>query len=181
MQAPVVALNSYGLRVESGRGVQTTQSANSILIGNIVAHGTLATNAGGIRITNTGTTSTSGIFGHDAAGNPAFQLKLDGTAQIASFYFDDGDLWAGNPAIGAMATSVVISSASQKIALGVLANGITTANTGAGFYVDSSGKFKISDGTNFILKDTGNLTIAVTNFTLSSGKTANNDTTNAGL
>lgn len=166
MQAPVVSLNNYGLRVESGRGTQTTQIANSILIGNIVAHGTLASNAGGIRITNTGTTSTSGIFGHDAAGNPAFQLKLDGTAQIASFFFDDGDLWAGDSAIGNTNTKVVISSVAQKIALGASANSISTTNNTAGFYVDSLGKFKISDGTNYIIKDSGVLSLALSTFTL---------------
>ena len=62
------------------------------MIGNVVVNGTLATNIGGIRITNTGTTSTSGIFGHDAAGNLAFELKLNGDAKIAAFFFDDGDL-----------------------------------------------------------------------------------------
>ena len=50
--------------------------------------------------------------------------------------------------------------------MGTSANSISTANATAGFYVDSSGKFKISDGTNYIIKDSGVLTLALSAFTL---------------
>ncbi len=176
MQAPVVSLNNYGLRIEAGRGTATAMIANSIMLGNITGAQT------GVKITMTGTNSTSGIFGYNGTNettNLAFALRVDGTAQIAGFSFGPADMWAGNAVIGS--ATVVINTSTPKIALGATANAITHSNTSAGFYVDGAGNFKISDGTNYIRMTGGALTTVTSNYTLSSGKTSAADTANAGL
>ena len=90
IQNPVVSLNDYGLQVLNA-GHTANLVANSIMIGDITG-----TAASAIAVTNTGVNSTSGLFGYTSAGTTSFALKLDGSAQIGGWNFDDTHLWSGN-------------------------------------------------------------------------------------
>ena len=81
---PIVELGNYGFQIKNADNIHTTAlTANSIMVGNITG-----TANSGIKITNTGTNSTSGIYGYTSAGNESFALRLDGTASISSWDFD---------------------------------------------------------------------------------------------
>ena len=90
---PVVKAAEHGITIMPGQAVnQGTISSNTIMIGNVVH--TSATSA--IMIANTGTNSTSGLFGYDASGAECFKLALDGTAKIAGWIFDGQKLYYGS-------------------------------------------------------------------------------------
>lgn len=61
--------------------------ANSISIGNITGSATSA-----IKLSNTGTASTSGLFGYAPNGTTSFALRLNGIDSIAGWQFDDSSL-----------------------------------------------------------------------------------------
>lgn len=91
-----VGLNSsdiYGLYTNSAYlkgnlvvgGVNAIALSNStIAIGNVTGTANSA-----VKISNTGTASTSGFFGYSSTGVELFSLKLDGTAQIAGWTIDN--------------------------------------------------------------------------------------------
>lgn len=94
-----VGLNSsnvYGLYTNSaylkgnlvvGGTNAITLSASTIAIGNVTGTANSA-----IKLANTGTGSTSGLFGYNSSGSELFALKLDGTAQIAGWSFTTNKL-----------------------------------------------------------------------------------------
>lgn len=73
-----------------------TLSNSTIAIGNVTGTANSA-----IKISNTGTTTTSGLYGYSSTGVELFALRLDGTAQIAGWTI----------------TSVLIQSPSTKLNL----------------------------------------------------------------
>lgn len=86
---PVVELGDYGFKILNANNVHTTSlEANSIMIGNVTGSA-----AGGIKVTNTGTPSTSGIFGYTASNQESFALRLDGTSGISAFEFNEGAMY----------------------------------------------------------------------------------------
>lgn len=94
-----VGLNSsdiYGLYTNSAYlkgnlvvgGVNAITLSNStIAIGNVTGTANSA-----IKIANTGTTTTSGLYGYSSTGVELFALRLDGTAQIAGWAIDDNGI-----------------------------------------------------------------------------------------
>jgi hypothetical protein len=81
LQNPVIQLGNYGFKIASA-GVATALAGSSIMAGNVTGTANSA-----IKLANTGTSSTSGLFGYTSAGAESFALRLDGTAQIAGWSF----------------------------------------------------------------------------------------------
>lgn len=130
MQNPVVALGDYGMKV-LGAGTAAALSNNSIMIGNITGSANSA-----IKLTNTGTQGTSGLFGYTSAGAESFALRLDGTAQIAGWNFNATDLSSGGIHLVSSATA-----ANNKIYIGTG----TYGNANTAFFVGGDGKFSLKD------------------------------------
>lgn len=84
-------LSGYGLYTENGyfKGNIVVASATSIsLAASTISIGNVTGSANyGLKLTKTGTASTSGLFGYDGSAAELFALRLDGTAQIAGFAF----------------------------------------------------------------------------------------------
>ncbi len=133
MQNPVVSFNDAGLKVRNaGVTYATAIGANEIAIGNYTG-----TAASAIKLANTGTNSTGGLFGYDSTGAQSFKIALDGTAQIGGFWFDNADLY--NNAVKAAATTYISSG---KISLGTSASAITATNASRGIVLDAVEGFK---------------------------------------
>jgi hypothetical protein len=130
MQNPVVALGDYGMNV-LGAGTAAALSNNSIMIGNITGSANSA-----IKLTNTGTQGTSGLFGYTSAGAESFALRLDGTAAIAGWNFNATDLSSGGIHLVSSATA-----ANNKIYIGTG----TYGNANTAFFVGGDGKFSLKD------------------------------------
>jgi hypothetical protein len=72
---------------------------------------------------------------------------------IANFFIDANNLWAGSSSISGNTTNIIINSSNPKIALGPTASLITVAGTQAGVILSGSGDFKaFGTGNNFIRK-----------------------------
>ena len=56
---------------------------NTVAMGNVTGTANSA-----IKVANTGTAATSGIWGYDMAGNTTFSLALNNKASIAGWMFD---------------------------------------------------------------------------------------------
>jgi hypothetical protein len=84
-------LSGYGIYTENGyfKGNIVVASSTSIaLAASTISIGNVTGTANyGLKLTKTGTASTSGLFGYDGAAAELFALRLDGTAQIAGFTF----------------------------------------------------------------------------------------------
>jgi|SaaInlStandDraft_4_1057021.scaffolds.fasta_scaffold32083_1 hypothetical protein len=81
--------------------------ANSIMIGNITG-----TAASALKLTNTGTTSTSGLFGYDSTGTEVIRLRLDGQHQLAGWDIVPGRLQYDNTG-----GSIALDATNQRIAI----------------------------------------------------------------
>lgn len=133
MQNPVVSFNDAGLKVRNaGVTYATAIGANEIAIGNYTG-----TAASAIKLANTGTNSTGGLFGYDSTGAQSFKIALDGTAQIGGFWFDNADLY--NNSVKASATTYISSG---KISLGTSASALTATNASRGIVLDAVEGFK---------------------------------------
>ncbi len=165
--------NLYGLYSDSaylkgnlvvGGGQAITHVASTIALGNITG-----TAASSIKISNTGTANTSGIFGYNSGGTEVFKLALDSTAQIAGWSFDASKL---------SNTNVHINS-SGYISMGATPPTAYGNNVGAWLGYSSGAKLSLyADANNYLQWDGGKLLVKAANFTLdSSGNlTASNAT-----
>ncbi|MCI0706044.1 MAG: hypothetical protein L0Y80_00985 [Ignavibacteriae bacterium] len=172
------ALSGYGLYTTQGyfkgnihvkSGISQALQNNAIQIGNITG---VADSA--IKIANTGTASTSGIFGYNSSGNETFRLSLADSAKIAGSYFSNTHIWSGNPDINNAATNFLIGAFGNgntpKLSLGASASAVTVANSNPGFVATASGEFKVyRNGSNFIRMQGDSLAINASDFNLVSG------------
>jgi hypothetical protein len=100
------ALTGYGVYTQNGyfkgniiispSGSALALRPSQIMLGNITGTANSA-----IKVTQTGTTSTSGIYGYTSSGAESFALRLNGTSQIAGWSFDSKKLYQD---VGASAT-----------------------------------------------------------------------------
>ena len=90
------ALSGYGFYTGQGyfkgnifvkSSVSQVLQNGAIQIGNITGTANSA-----LKIANTGTAGTSGLYGYTAAGAESFAIRCDGTAQIGGWVFDAGTL-----------------------------------------------------------------------------------------
>ncbi len=93
------SLSGYGLYLNDGgkiylKGNMFVKSStalalaqSTIMIGNITG-----TAPSAIKLSQTGTAATSGLFGYTGVGEESFALRLDGTASIAGWNFGAGDI-----------------------------------------------------------------------------------------
>jgi hypothetical protein len=138
--------------VKSGTA-QTLQNA-AIQIGNITGTANSA-----VKLTNTGTASTSGIFAYTSAGVEKFALRLDGTANIAGWAFT---------ATRISSPHVSIDDAGEYISLGATPPTTYGANVGA-FLGINAGVATMSlyqNATNYLQWDGSKLTWQAANTTL---------------
>lgn len=128
-------LSGYGLYTQNGyfKGNIFVKSStaqalqnNAIQIGNITGTANSA-----VKVTNTGTASTSGVYGYTSGGAESFALRLDGTAQVGGFAFTNTTL--SSTGIG------IVSGASSHIALGSTLP--TAYNSGTGVWLGNDGTF----------------------------------------
>lgn len=113
--APVITLSNYGMKINSN-GTATALTANSIMLGNITGSA-----ASGLKLTNTGTNSTSGLFGYNSTPTEIFALRLDGTAQIANWSFDGSKLYT---------TDVRLESSASLKGLGISSSSVDVLKVG---------------------------------------------------
>ena len=83
IQNPVVGISDYGMSIR-GAGPATSLLASTIMIGNVVGAANYA-----IKLANTGTAGTSGLFGYTASGGESFALRLSGYNSIGGWNFTD--------------------------------------------------------------------------------------------
>lgn len=112
MQSPVVQLGDYGFKLSSSASSSTGLTTSDIMIGNITGTANSA-----IKITNTGTTSTSGIFGYTSGGSESFALRLNGTSSLAGFDFNENYLEGNDVYVG---TS--LPNGANRILIGTFVN-----------------------------------------------------------
>lgn len=161
IQNPVVKLSSAGIQIVSNQQAATAVTAAGTYIGMYSVSGYQAV-----------LINSSGITGYTGSGTTTnFSLPTTGTARIASTYFNDTDIWAGNSAIGNVATILVLgdlTGANPKIALGATADSITLAGTEAGFLVEGQyGYFKFyKDTSNYLRGNASGLDIKSQTFSL---------------
>ena len=77
------------------------------MIGNITGTANSA-----LKLTNTGTTSTSGLFGYNSAGSEVIRLRLDGNHQLAGWDIVPGKLQYDNAA-----GSIAMDASNQNISV----------------------------------------------------------------
>jgi hypothetical protein len=135
------AISGYGLYTENAylKGNLSVSSstalsliASTIMIGNITGTANSA-----LKLSNTGTASTSGFFGYDSAGGEVIRLRLDGQHQLAGWDIVPG-LIQYDSATGSMAMDATnkriaiytgsIETAKPKVVMGNL------PTTGAEYY-----------------------------------------------
>ena len=150
---PVVELGDFGFKILNANNTHTTSlEANSMMFGNVTGSA-----AGGIKVTNTGTNSTSGIFGYTNTNAESFALRLNGTAHLAGWSFDNEKLTS---------SGVTIKSGSNAhIALG----SATSLTAGTGIWQDGLGKWRVGNPSgNYVKWDGSNLDIKSDSFDLNS-------------
>ena len=115
------ALSGYGLYLNDGgkiylKGNMFVKSSTALaLVQSAIMIGNITGTAGSaIKLTQTGTALTSGLFGYTGAGDESFALRLDGTASIAGWNFGAGDI---RKTIGTAPNTKFISVAAQSIGL----------------------------------------------------------------
>ena len=96
--SPVITLANYGMKINNA-GTAHSLGASEIAIGNITG---VANSA--IKLTNTGTNATTGLFGYDASAGELFALRLDGTASVGGLqifpnYIQSSNFVSGSGAI----------------------------------------------------------------------------------
>lgn len=165
-----VGLNSsavYGLYSDSaflkGNLVVGGVTQGIALTNNTVAIGNVAGTANSaIKIANTGTNSTSGVFGYSSGGAEQFALRLDGTAQIGGWTFTASGVGIGTLSSGGITLAAHSTAGSNKIYVGTG----TYNNANTAFYVDGSGNFSLKDKLTWdgsTLSITGSITSTIGN------------------
>lgn len=155
IQNPVVGLYDYGLKIRNANHVASLE-ANSIMIGNITGTANSA-----LKLTNTGTNNTSGLYGYTSAGTESFALRLDGTANIAGWLFDNVKFYKG--------TTFELNSNTEELKIGTGASASSTT----GMYFKSDGTFNLAtNASNYIRKNGTLLEILSQDFELNSGSLA---------
>ena len=114
MQDPIVSLEEYGLKVING-GTAGTLAANSIMIGNITGTANSA-----LKLTNTGTAASSGLFGYDGSGNEVIKLALDGNHELAGWALNYDMIGNGPVSMSYADTAFVINNGTtaNKVRMG---------------------------------------------------------------
>jgi hypothetical protein len=74
---------------------------------------------------------------------------------IANFFIDANNLWAGSTGVSDNNTRILLNSASPRIALGVSASAITVANNHVGIILSGSGEFKAYQTANNFIRVSG--------------------------
>ena len=154
------AITGYGLYTENAylKGNLSVSSstalsliANTIMIGNITGTANSA-----LKLSNTGTDSTSGFFGYDSAGGEVIRLRLDGQHQLAGWDIVPGliqyDSATGSMAMDANNKRIAIYTGSIETAKPkvVMGNLPTTGAEYYGFAVFSgSANADINDDTTY--------------------------------
>lgn len=160
------SLYAKGNLVVGGSVNAITLSASTIAIGNVTGSANTA-----IKISNTGTPETSGIFGYNNAGNSVFELTLNNTAKIAAFSFDKDRIFTSTFELDA--TNSIFRLGSTLPTAYNNGTGIWMGNDGGTYKVfigASAGNKLTFDGTN--LSITGALTAttgAIGGFFIDSG------------
>jgi hypothetical protein len=170
-----------GNLVVGGVSAAITLDPGTVAIGNVVETANSA-----IKIANTGTAGTSGIYGYSSSGIEQFALRLDGTAQIAGWTFTSTGAGIGTLTSGGITLAAHTTVASNKIYVGTG----TYGNADTAFYVDGNGQFSLKDKLTWngsLLSITGTITatlgsiggwtigtstLSSTNVTLTSGASA---------
>jgi hypothetical protein len=143
IQNPIVKATNFGIEINrNDEYTSQTLTNNSIMIGNVQGQARRA-----IKIANVSSSNASGLFGYTSNGTESFALRLDGTANIAGWGFDDNKLSKGN---------VEINSTNQSIRLGTFTsitnmNGVFMSGSGIMRVGNTTGNNLYWNGTNLIL------------------------------
>jgi hypothetical protein len=161
---PVVKVAEHGITIMPGQAVnQGTISSNTIMIGNVVR--TSATSA--IMIANTGTNSTSGLFGYDTTGE-VFRLRLDGDCKISGWTITSSELSNANAKL----------NSSGYISFGATPPTSYGNNVGVWLGYSSGAKLSLySDASNYMQWDGSALAITGATFTSGIIRTSGANTT----
>lgn len=123
-------LSGYGLYCQNGffkGNVVVSSSVSLALASSTIAIGKVTgTAAGSIKIAQTGTASTSGIFAYGSSSEELFALRLNGTAQIAGWSFTDTKLSKDVDA----SNGVRLEASSSLAGLGVTNGGFNAVKVG---------------------------------------------------
>jgi len=185
----------YGLYADSAYlkgnlvlgGVNPISLSNStIALGNVTG---TANNA--VKIANTGTASSSGLFGYNASGNEVFALKLNNSASVAGFDFDINRIFNSAVEINSTDSHIFLKSGASMSTAGLFLSGSGEMNLqdDNGNYLRMSGgqlsanvdtvslsgssvsintpEFYLGDATNYLSGSNGNIAIVTDNATLS--------------
>ncbi len=137
------ALSGYGLYTDNvylkGNIAVASDSAlaliaNSIMIGNITG-----TAASALKLTNTGTNSTSGLFGYDSSGNEVIALQLDGDHTLAGWSINQTYLGKNDLRLDASNTKIIAGN-------GGLDTGTTNIRAVFGLYDGANYGMRVWDG-----------------------------------